>query len=116
MSLHKSLLGSRPGPAEDISAPAEGSLPPEALATGGVLLTAAGLALIGPLAAALLIRSRGAVGADAATAPLVLASLAVVLAVAAGTALFVSAWRRAHSRNPLPATDSLPPRGPGGGL
>ncbi|MEV5646948.1 hypothetical protein AB0L57_01745 [Nocardia sp. NPDC052254] len=116
MSLHRSLLGSRHGSAKEVSAPAAGSLPPEALATGGMLLTAAGLALIGPLAAALLIRSRGAVGTDAATTPLVLAALAVVLAVAAGVALFVSAWRRAHSRAPLPATDSLSSRGPGGAL
>ncbi|MEU6559623.1 hypothetical protein [Nocardia nova] len=116
MSLHRSLLGSRTASAEDVSTPADGSLPPEALATGGMVLTGAGLALIGPLAAALLIRSRGAVDTAAATAPLVLAALAVVLAVAAGVALFVSAWRRSHSRTPLSVTESLPAHGPGGGL
>ncbi|MEV6216184.1 hypothetical protein [Nocardia sp. NPDC051833] len=64
------------------------------LTTVGLLLTAASLAMIGPLVAALLIHRSGAPGAGAATAPLILLTVAIVLALAAGIALFVTASRR----------------------
>ncbi|MGS2808547.1 hypothetical protein [Nocardia sp. MW-W600-9] len=71
------------------------SLGPVELTTGGLLLTASGLALIGPLIAALLIHRSGAPGADGATtAPLILLTVAIVLALSAGVALFVTARRR----------------------
>ncbi|MBW0274390.1 hypothetical protein ATM97_09200 [Nocardia sp. MH4] len=71
------------------------SLGPVELTTGGVVLTAAGLAMIGPLIAALLIHRSGGPGADAAaTTPLILLTIAIVLALSAGIALFVTASRR----------------------
>lgn len=70
-------------------------LGPVELATGGLLLTAAGLAMIGPLVAALLIRRSGATSVDAAaTTPLILLSVAVVLALTVGIGLFVAAKYR----------------------
>ncbi|MEV6062175.1 hypothetical protein [Nocardia asteroides] len=67
-------------------------LGPVELATGGLLLTAAGLAMVGPLVAALLIRRSGATSVDAAaTTPLILLSVAVVLALTVGIGLFVAA-------------------------
>lgn len=102
MPLRKSLLGSRSGSVRSKTVTTvRASLTPEALTTGGLLLTAAGLALLGPLLAAMLIRASGAGRTDAAaTTPLVLAMLAVIVAVASGFALFVSAWRRAHTPAP----------------
>ncbi|MGW5516787.1 hypothetical protein [Nocardia africana] len=102
MPLRKSLLGSRTGSVKSTTVTsARVSLTPEALTTGGLLLTGAGLALLGPLLAAMLIRASGAGRTDAAaTTPLVLAMLAVIITVAGGFALFVSAWRRAHTPAP----------------
>lgn len=102
MPLRKSLLGSRTGSVKSTTVTsARVSLTPEALTTGGLLLTGAGLALLGPLLAAMLIRASGAGRTDAAaTTPLVLAMLAVIVAVTGGFALFVSAWRRAHTPAP----------------
>ncbi|NKY85194.1 hypothetical protein [Nocardia veterana] len=101
MPLRRSLLGSRSGSAREVAAAAGPSLTPEALTTGGLLLLGAGLALTGPLLAALLIRASGGGRADAAaTVPLVLAVLAVIAAVTSGFTLFVTAWRR--SRTPMP--------------
>ncbi|MFE3542471.1 hypothetical protein ACFXK0_05810 [Nocardia sp. NPDC059177] len=65
------------------------------LVTGGVLLVAVGLAMLGPLVAALLIRHNGASRTDfGATAPLILLAVAVVLAIGSGVAMFVAAYRR----------------------
>ncbi|WP_227982122.1 hypothetical protein [Nocardia spumae] len=121
MSLRRSLLGSRTTPVKESVEPVGTSLPPETLTTGGLLLTGAGLALIGPLVAALLIRASGAGRTDAAaTTPLVLAALAVVVAMATGVALFVSAWRQARTPRrarglTVTAAKSLPRSGIGGG-
>ncbi|MEV0075882.1 hypothetical protein AB0H58_05655 [Nocardia neocaledoniensis] len=73
-----------------------GTLGPVELITGGLLLTAAGLAMVGPLVAALLIRRSGSarVVETAATAPLILLSIAVTLALAAGIGMVVTAVRR----------------------
>ncbi|MFE7721795.1 hypothetical protein ACFU44_22445 [Nocardia rhizosphaerihabitans] len=65
------------------------------LTTGGLLSTAAGLAMVGPLVAALLIRRSGATSAEAtATAPLIMLTVAVVLALSTGIGLLVTARRR----------------------
>ncbi len=102
MPLRKSLLGSRTESVSTKTATSvRASLTQEALTNGGLLLTGAGLALLGPLLAAMLIRASGAGRTDAAaTTPLVLAMLAVIIAVTGGFALFVSAWRRAHTPAP----------------
>ncbi|NEW40027.1 hypothetical protein GV794_22255 [Nocardia cyriacigeorgica] len=82
-----------------------------ALTTGGLMLAAAALSMVGPLFAALLIvRSGGGPSDTAATMPLVLLTVAVVVAVTASLGLFVTAWRRAHE--PVPAK---PRRGAGPG-
>ncbi len=82
MSVHarpvRSLTNARLGPVE--------------LITGGLLLMAAGLGMVGPLLAALLIRHSGA-GSDA-TIPLILLTLAVILAITAGLTMFAIARRR----------------------
>ncbi|MFD3428957.1 hypothetical protein [Nocardia fluminea] len=82
MSVHsrsvRSLSHTRLGPVE--------------LITGGLLSTAAALAMAGPLIAALLIRHRGA--GTYPTAPLILLTLAVVLAVTAALTMFAIARRR----------------------
>lgn len=85
MSVHvrpvRSLVNARLGPVE--------------LITGGLLLIAAALGMLGPLIAALLIRRSGAGRSDAvATAPLILLTLAVILAFTAGLAMFALARRR----------------------
>lgn len=80
----RSLFGAGPGPVE--------------LITGGLLLIAAALGMTGPLIAALLIRRSGAGRTDiTATAPLILLSLAVVLAITGGLTLFALARRRGAS-------------------
>ncbi|MFC4124636.1 hypothetical protein [Nocardia rhizosphaerae] len=72
-----------------------GTLGPVELTTGGLLLVSAGLALLGPLVAALLIRRSGSAGTDTATtASLILLSIAVVLAISTAIGLFVTALRR----------------------
>ncbi|MFE1596186.1 hypothetical protein [Nocardia sp. NPDC058705] len=65
------------------------------LITGGLLLIAAALAMIGPLIAALLIRHSGA--DRTATTPLVLLTLAIILATTTGLALLALAHRRGNS-------------------
>ncbi|MEU4812191.1 hypothetical protein AB0H20_23550 [Nocardia fluminea] len=82
MSVHsrsvRSLSHARLGPVE--------------LITGGLLSTAAALAMAGPLIAALLIRHSGR-GTEP-VAPLILLSLAVVVAITAALTMFAIARRR----------------------
>ncbi|MFD4462798.1 hypothetical protein [Nocardia sp. NPDC058480] len=74
-------------------------LGPVALITGGLLLIAAALGMLGPLIAALLIRRSGAGRTDAiATAPLILLTLAVALAIAAAVTMFAAARRKNSDR------------------
>ncbi|WP_446224319.1 hypothetical protein ACTWPB_03670 [Nocardia sp. IBHARD005] len=89
MSVHsrpvRSLANARLGPVE--------------LITGGLLLTAAALGMLGPLIAALLIRRSGAGRTDAmATAPVILLTLAVALAITAALAMFAIARRRSSDK------------------
>ncbi|MFD3744409.1 hypothetical protein [Nocardia sp. NPDC058633] len=82
------------------------------LITGGLLLITAALGMAGPLAAALLIRRSGSGRTAAvATAPLILLTLAVTLAVAAGLTLFAIARRRRAAEQ---AGSSRGPAEPGG--
>ena len=67
-------------------------LGPVELITGGLLSTAAALAMAGPLIAALLIRHSGE-GTEP-VAPLILLSLAVAVAITAALAMFAIARRR----------------------
>ncbi|MGY0503133.1 hypothetical protein ACWZHB_32005 [Nocardia sp. FBN12] len=70
-------------------------LGPVELITGGLLLIAVALGMIGPLIAALLIRRSGAGRTDAmASVPLILLTLAVILATTAGLTMFAIAHRR----------------------
>ncbi|MFE3447144.1 hypothetical protein ACFXNW_29275 [Nocardia sp. NPDC059180] len=104
--------GSYPRPAADHP------LGAVALTTGGLMLAAAALSMVGPLCAALLIvRSGGGPSDAAATTPLVLLTVAVTVAVTAATGLFVAAWRRAHEPVPAESRRSVGPRSrPGPGL
>ncbi|MFC9661242.1 hypothetical protein ACFVJ5_13485 [Nocardia sp. NPDC127606] len=71
-------------------------LGPVELITGGLLSTAAALAMVGPLIAALLIRRSGA-GRTDPTAPLLLLTLALALAITAALTMFAIARRRRRS-------------------
>ncbi|RMI32597.1 hypothetical protein [Nocardia stercoris] len=70
-------------------------LSPATLTTVGLVLIGAGLALAGPLCAALLIRSSGA-GRAGTVLPLILVAVVVVVTLVGGLATSISAWRRAH--------------------
>ncbi|MFD3507457.1 hypothetical protein [Nocardia sp. NPDC058666] len=63
------------------------------LITGGLLLTAAGLGMVGPLTAALLIH-RSAPAHPNAVLPLILLAIAASLALLTGLALFALAHHR----------------------
>ncbi|WP_336087073.1 hypothetical protein [Nocardia sp. SSK8] len=98
MSVEHRLLGAGVRPVRRARS-AGVSLGPVELITGGMLLSAVGLAMIGPLAAAVLIRYNGAGRTDAAaTTPVILLAIAVVAALSVGVAMFVAAYRRTHSR------------------
>lgn len=71
-------------------------LGPVELITGGLLSTAAALTMVGPLIAVLLIRRSGA-GRTDPTAPLILLTLAITLAIAAALTMFAIARRRRRS-------------------
>ncbi|MFD3704238.1 hypothetical protein ACFWUP_13935 [Nocardia sp. NPDC058658] len=68
------------------------------LITGGLLLIAAALAMLGPLIAALLIRHSGADRAP--TTPVVVLTLAMILATTTGLTLLTLAHRRSDSNQP----------------
>ncbi|WP_278264614.1 hypothetical protein [Nocardia sp. AG03] len=94
MSVEHRLLGAGVQPVRRARS-AGVSLGPVELITGGMLLTAAGLAMVGPLIAAALIRRNGA-GAAVATMPLILLTIAVVAAISVGVTMFVAAYRRSR--------------------
>ncbi|MFC4377319.1 hypothetical protein ACFO5K_24870 [Nocardia halotolerans] len=72
------------------------------LITGGLLMIAVGLAMIGPLVAALLIRHSGAGPTETvSTMSLTLLVIAVVVSISAGAALCVTARRRRDSGRDL---------------
>ncbi|MFB7877851.1 hypothetical protein ACFC06_21605 [Nocardia sp. NPDC056064] len=94
MSVEHRLLGAGVQPVRRARS-AGFSLGPVELITGGMVLTAAGLAMVGPLIAAALIRHNGA-GVAAATTPLILLAIAVVAVLSVGVAMFVAAYRRSR--------------------